>query len=132
MQFRRLRWVSTVLVCLIASAGVFAGSAGAADVGCGSEITANTTLVHNLTCSGDGLLVDNGVTLNLGGHTIQGSGTGTGITVDGPGFGTVVTNGTIRGFSVGMFPDAATVSHMRISVNSSGGVFYFGGCNSLS
>ena len=41
---------------------------------CGSVITASVTLTHNLSCHGNGLLIGaDGVTLNLGGHTVTGA-----------------------------------------------------------
>jgi hypothetical protein len=110
-----------------------AGAARPAEIVCGSEISVNTRLQSDLKCSGNGLSVDAGVTLNLAGHTVQGSGTGTGITVNG-GVGTLVTNGTVSGFGVGMFPDLAQVTRVRITKNASAGVIVpaDGGCLSMA
>ena len=52
-------------------------------VSCGDTISTNTTLDEDLTCDGSGLIVTGGVTLDLGKHTITGTGGGVGITIAG-------------------------------------------------
>lgn len=80
---------------------------------CGTVITGNTTLTHSVgPCEGDGLIIGaNGITLDLGGHTIHGlpqvpqtnlqGGTGAGVLVDDR---TKVTikNGVIKEFDGGV------------------------------
>jgi len=97
------------LVIAVLAAGAQSGAtsarAAAVTVTCGQVISTNITLANDLTCAGDALSVDtDGVTLNLGGHTIQGNGSGTGITLfpanlDPQITGATVTNGTIAGFA---------------------------------
>src|SRR5262249_15295291 len=72
--------------------------------GCGAVITTNTTVTSDLVCAGNAYIVAaSGITINLAGHTIAGTGTGTGITIgDGapPGLDHVtVTNGVVKGFA---------------------------------
>jgi parallel beta helix pectate lyase-like protein len=76
---------------------------GARDhVDCGMTVTTDLTLTQNITgCSGDGLdVVATGVTIDLGGHTIRGTGSGTGAVLSGEGI--TVQNGTIEGFATGV------------------------------
>ncbi|MFI7423127.1 right-handed parallel beta-helix repeat-containing protein [Nonomuraea sp. NPDC049684] len=74
-------------------------------VACGDVLTTNTTLTADLTCPGGALTIgaDN-VDLDLDGHTITGSGTGKGLSVTGR-RGTTVRNGTITGFTYGIYAD---------------------------
>lgn len=79
---------------------------------CGSVITQSTTLTGNMTCPGDGLFVGaSNITLNLNGHTISGPGPNvrptpdniySGVNVNNGRTGVTVTNGTIRGFTIGV------------------------------
>jgi len=98
------------------------GEALANHVQCGDVITQDTTLDSDLTCAGDGLTVIHpGGTLDLAGHAIQGSGSGTGITASG---GTIeVHGGTIRGFDSAINsdgPDALSVHDMLVEHNGGG------------
>ena len=66
--------VGALAVMLFALQG---GQAFAAHVTCGDVITQDTTLDSDLIdCPGDGLVIGaDGVTLDLGGHTVDGTGT---------------------------------------------------------
>jgi parallel beta-helix repeat protein len=90
---------------------------------CGTTILANLTLDHDLTCSGNGLIVGaDGVTIDLNGHTITGSGTGNGILATGRS-GVVITGGTIRNFTIGVQLVASTgvlVKEIRAIANRDG------------
>jgi hypothetical protein len=82
-------------------------SAHAAHVSCGETITADTRLDSDLVdCPGDGLVVAaRGITVDLGGHTVDGAGDGTGVRWDGPPGDrspVVVRNGTVTGFAFGL------------------------------
>ena len=69
---------------------------------CGAVLTTNLKLEEDLVGVGDGLIVGaDGITVDLNGHTIAGSGAGLGITVRGR-RGVVVAGGTIRGFVTGV------------------------------
>jgi parallel beta-helix repeat protein len=73
----------------------------AAPVTCGSSITMNTRLDRDLDCgSGVALQLDGtDIVLNLGGHTISGTGVGIHSTF---GQRSTIRNGTIRGFTLGV------------------------------
>jgi hypothetical protein len=83
-------------------------------VTCGQTLTVDTTLEADLACSGDGLLAG-GVTLNLNGHVIRGSGSGVGV------LGGTVENGTVRGFDTGISLPTG-VKNMTVT-NNRGGIF---------
>lgn len=69
---------------------------------CGTTVLANLTLDHDLTCSGNGLLVGaDGITVNLNGHTITGPGSGVGISVSNR-MGVVIVGGTVKNFLAGV------------------------------
>lgn len=82
----------------------------AAAPACGAVLTASTVLTADLTCpSGDGLVLSgHDVVLDLGGHTLDGAGTGAdGVRVSEGGRGIVVRGGTVRGFADGVVVDRA-------------------------
>jgi parallel beta-helix repeat protein len=106
---------------------------------CGSVITANTTLGHDVSnCPGDGLVIGaDGVTVNLNGHTIGGDGVpnterpDAGIRVEGHA-GVTIAKGSVTGFDLDVLFGAAndgtvtalTVDHSRrgiVFVNHSDG-----------
>lgn len=93
-------------VAVLLSTGALASSAAAAPVGCGSVITANTTLTANVgPCPKEGLVIgaDN-ITLDLGGKTVFGkarTGEGAGVLIEGR-TGVTVKNGTVRFFDAGV------------------------------
>jgi parallel beta-helix repeat protein len=89
----------------VAATLAFAGGAAAAnqDVQCGSVITSNTTLRHDLVdCPGDGIVIGaSNITLNLNGHTVDGTAAGQG--VQSVGFDDVIVkNGRIKDFVNGV------------------------------
>lgn len=102
-------------------------TAGATDgPECGDVVTESVSLTHDLIdCPGDGLVAGaHGITINLGGHTIDGDGAGgAGVRV-GPGFGSVtITNGTITEFSEAVTLDSTTgntVSQLSVADNTRG------------
>lgn len=112
---RRLRTPGRLLlaVMVIALFAVTAAPAYASHVGCGSVITTDTTLDSDVgPCVGDGLVVAaDGVTLDLGGHTVSGAGTGAGVRVARH-TGVEVTGGTIEGFHTGLVLDEADGNHI--------------------
>lgn len=78
----------------------------AAPLGCGAVITANTTLTSDVgPCNQGGLVVrGDGVTLDLGGHTVFGKpriGDGVGVLLDHV-TGSRVTDGTVTSFDAGV------------------------------
>ena len=86
----------------------------ASHVGCGSLITTDTTLDSDIgPCVGDGLIVAaDDISLDLGGHTVSGTGTGAGVRVARH-TGVEVTNGVIDGFHTGLVLDEADGNHVR-------------------
>jgi hypothetical protein len=94
------------LVAAVGAAALIAtASASAAEsdaIGCGTVITESVTLTHDLAgCAGDGLLISaDNVTLDLGGHSLDGTGTEAGILIAGS--HVRVSNGTVRGFEAGV------------------------------
>jgi hypothetical protein len=73
-----------------------AGQALASNVHCGDVITHDTKLDSDLTCPGDGLVIGaDGITLDLGGHTLTGTGQDT-KGVSNPGYdGVTIENGVV-------------------------------------
>jgi parallel beta-helix repeat protein len=75
---------------------------------CGGAVATDLRLEADLTCAGDGLIVDgDGVRINLNGHTITGAGVGLGITVRSH-HDVVVHGGTIQGFVTGIMVATST------------------------
>ena len=75
---------------------------------CGAQITGSIRLDYDLTCAGNALLVNgDGITVDLNGHTLAGSGTGNGITVTGS-HGVTISGGTVKGFLSGIFASSST------------------------
>ena len=95
---------------------------GSTTVNCGDTLTRNTVLTADLHCAGNALVIGaDHVTLDLGGHTISGNGTGTGIALRESGVPvahTVVTNGTLARFATGLSvgPDGATDTAVNMTV----------------
>jgi hypothetical protein len=107
------------LAALVTGA-LFASPAGAQQppLSCGATITTSVRLTADLLeCPGDGLIVGApGIVIDLRGHTVDGVGTGNGIS--GNGFADVtVRNGTVRDFAFGVrMADApgARITNMRV------------------
>lgn len=74
----------------------------ASAVSCATVLTGDVRLEADLICSESALIVGaDGVTIDLNGYQIRGSGTGAGVSATGY-RSLTVTNGTISGFSVGV------------------------------
>jgi parallel beta-helix repeat protein len=109
------RFLSGILLAAVTLALLVMPAAAAGEVQCGEVVTHDITLDHDLTgCAGDGLVVGaHGVTVNLNGHLIEGTGPGNGSDViygdtrDGvdnaAGYrGVTIENGEIRKFDTGV------------------------------
>jgi parallel beta-helix repeat protein len=114
---RRSRWMaggwrrSAFLggLAVFASLALPASSVQADQAGCGQVLTGNITLTNDLVaCAGDGLVIGSGgITVNLNGHVVHGTGLGVG--VRNPGHHNVtVRNGTIRNFDHGVLLQAGS------------------------
>ena len=116
-------------VALLLTFTLLPGDASARNLQCGERVTADVRLDADLRgCPGVGLVIDaDGVTVDLGGHTIDGTGRGTGI-VNGYGGdghrGVLVRNGTVTGFKVGVRGGGRGFELRRLTVtkNATGGV----------
>lgn len=88
-----------------------APAALAAGLACGTTITTNTVLTADVTgCSGVGIIIGaDGITLDLKGHTVSGTGAdpSNGILVAFH-HDVVITNGTVSGFWYGVVADTST------------------------
>jgi hypothetical protein len=102
------RWRRAFVVTFLIGAVLVPGRTAMANDLCNTTITtpgAVVTLLHNHTCpAGTGITIQaDGVTLDLGGFRLGGSGTGdVGINVNTAAEDAVIRNGTIRGFAVGI------------------------------
>jgi parallel beta-helix repeat protein len=120
-SWRRGWWLASLPAV---AAALLVAPAGAADgLSCGSTITVDTTLTHNLHCAAGGLVVaSDGVTLDLAGHTLVGHGAGAGITVAAA--GVTVTNGAVtqfeQGVIVGSAANQATLTRLTVKKNGTG------------
>jgi Right handed beta helix region len=108
---------------------VFPGSASAAHVQCGDTITQDTVLDSDLSCSGDGLTIGAGVTVDFAGHVLQGAGGGEGVMLGYPApsdfNGAEVRNGAIRNFEYGVAadgPHGTLVQRMLLESNAAAGI----------
>ena len=140
-------WVAAALA--VFAAAIFAApasSAPSADPQCGDVLTSDVVLTSNLVCSGDALTIAGfaEVTLDLHGHSISGSGVGTGITISPslnedlsqstPGHVTV-KNGSVRGFQTGIAvvpsfihgDDSVQLDQLSIRANGTGFSGFLGG-----
>ena len=86
-------------------------------VACGQPIDHSLRVANNLLCTGDGLIVtQNNITLDLGGHRIEGDGSDTGIDLFGR-LGVTVRNGVVSNFQSGIslsFADDSTVRDLLV------------------
>ena len=99
----RLGVPSLLVAAAIVVSGIGASTAGAQalTVNCGSVITEDTTLSHNLRNCANGLvLAGSGITLDLHGHRISGLMSGTGLDVTAQ--DVTIKNGVVTGFDVGV------------------------------
>ena len=82
---------------------------------CGASVVSDLKLGNDLNCAGDALLINaDGVTLDLNGHVVTGSGAGNGITVRAR-HDIVIKGGIIASFASGIF--VAQSSNVTISNN---------------
>lgn len=89
------------VTCAAVLAAPSVAAAAPRTVTCGSTVTVDTVLRHDLTCAGEGLVLEPGVTLDLRGHTLRGPGSGVGVLVSSVGE-IEVRNGTLVGWEVGV------------------------------
>jgi parallel beta-helix repeat protein len=114
-------------------------AAQATNATCGQVITASKTLNGDLlNCSRHGLVIGaSGITLNLGGHTIDGVDVAPQSGIVNPGFDNVtITNGSVKDFTYGvdLHSDARNnrVQSLRVSSNQYGVVMTVGKANIIT
>jgi parallel beta-helix repeat protein len=123
-MLKRLMFLGSALAMVFALAS---SPAAATHVGCGDVITQETTLDSDLVnCPGDGVVIGaSGITLDLAGHTIDGTGPGdAGHGVRNAGADNVtVTNGRIQQFQNGVsirLSDANLITGLTLADSGSG------------
>ncbi len=122
--------------------------AGGTDVpcSCGDRVTTDTVLDKVLDpvvstnsadlCPGNGLTVVDGVTLDLDGNKLRGSGVGTGVVIDGD--GVTVTNGSVQGFVRGVRTSGTSpttgseLSKLKVLENTDDGMLVRGDENTFT
>ena len=111
MRTRVVAWTWFVVIALIPA--VASGTDG---VVCGTEVTDDITLTHDLVgCPGDGLVAAaSGITIDLGGHTISGAVGDAGVRIRAFVHDVTIVNGTITGFSDGVRADISTGNHISM------------------
>jgi parallel beta-helix repeat protein len=111
------------VMALIGALGFSAVPASASHVQCGDTITQDTTLDSDLIdCPGDGLVIaSDGVALDLGAHTIDGTRAGEGVDNGGGFDGLRVFDGKVKEFERGVLAaHAAHISVRRLEVTANG------------
>jgi nitrous oxidase accessory protein NosD len=100
-------------LCALLALAAWPATAPAAQLGCGDRVTHDTVLTADVTgCGAAGLVVGaDGVTLDLGGHTVAGNRLGFGVAVAGR-RAVTIRNGTVSGFRVGV--DATDSSDVTV------------------
>jgi parallel beta-helix repeat protein len=119
-------FVLSATASLNSSYSVLQGSTPSSSmISCGQTITQDTTLIKNLHCTGNGIIIGaNGVTLNCAGHSITGNLSfyaGVNLTST---TGTVIENCKVSDFDFGFF--MATGSNATFTGNIVRGNFYDG------
>jgi parallel beta-helix repeat protein len=122
-----LHWTGSAILLTVATVLGAAPATMAADrrpLACGDTITADARLTANLVdCPGDGLVIGaDGVTLDLGGHTVDGDGAGddVGIAVESH-QGVTIANGAVREFTEGVLVvGASEIAIRRLTTSDQG------------
>lgn len=111
---RRVAAVLTALAGVAVAPAAASASEGSA-LACGTVVTASVTLTHDLLgCAGAGLVVGaSGITIDLNGHTVAGTGTGAGIDNEAGHDGVTVLDGTVEGFVFGVHLFATRHGHIE-------------------
>jgi parallel beta-helix repeat protein len=100
-------------------------ASAAEPLGCGSVVTTDVRLTDDLVdCAGSGLVVGaSGVTIDLAGHVIDGSGEGTGVDVSAGHDDVRVVGGTVQEFRFGVHlfeSDGSTLDRLGVDANLRG------------
>jgi parallel beta-helix repeat protein len=122
--WRRKALLGGLAICV--AVALPATSVQADQAGCGEVITRSITLSEDLlSCAGDGLVVGaGGITVDLNGHVVQGTGLGTGIRNSGH-HDVTIRGGAIRNFDSGVLLSGTqrnTVAGISFDQSELGGV----------
>lgn len=122
---RRLALAAPILAGLAVVPSYAAAAAPSSRAGCGATITSDVRLDADLIdCPGNGLVIGaSGITIDLGGHTIDGTGDGFGIENPGGYDDVAIRRGTITGFAIGVVvfdTTAGTVERITATGNLEG------------
>ena len=90
---------------------------GSVPCACGDRVVRDRTLrgadpITRTVCEGDGLVVADEVTLDLGGATLRGLGTGAGVRIEPGATGVAVRRGTVQGFATGVRGESGSGVHL--------------------
>jgi parallel beta-helix repeat protein len=112
------RGLLPVGVAAAAYLAVLAPGAHADQIACGQVVTTSTTITNSLAgCAGDGIVIGaGGITVDLGGNTIQGTGIGVGILNNGHDDVTI-RNGAVLSFDHGVVLNPGTVRNAVTGLN---------------
>ena len=122
-----MKRVATMASIALAATLVPAAGANGTDMRCGATIRTDTKLKDDLVdCPGNGIVIgaDN-LTLDLNGHTVQGSGGGAGIDNGAGHDGVRIEQGTVTGFDAGILLIGASgnrIQNLTISDNAGAGI----------
>jgi parallel beta-helix repeat protein len=121
---------------VLAALSVPVPGARAEHVGCGDVLTADTTLDSELLdCPANGVeILAAGVTLDLGGHTIDGVGRGLGVATGSAASNVTITNGAVREFNdaIKAGPGSGYVVRDVSLSDSHDGLLFFGAADSVA
>jgi len=142
MDHRKTTITLATTAIAVALAALFVGpSARAATMQittCGQLVKTNAVVTQDLDCAGTGILVGaSGITIDLQGHVLKGSGGGTYGVFDISGYDDVmIKNGVVRNFGTGVWAvngaDELTVSNVVAAGNAVNGVVIDGSSASIA
>jgi parallel beta-helix repeat protein len=125
---RAIHVILPLFLVLVFSSVSFAASCGGATAcNCSDTLNESYTMTSDLTgCTGNGLTINIGVTLDCNGNAITGSGSGYGITAGGS---SIVKNCEVSGFERGInlgYTSSATLVNNEVHNNTAYGIYSFG------
>jgi hypothetical protein len=117
-------------------AGSSAKAVGTPITTCAQVVTTDAVLTQDLNCAGTGIPVGaSGITIDLNGHVLKGSGVSDGIAV-GAFSHVTIKNGVVRNFNVGIEAwggsDNVTVSNVVSAANATHGIYVDGDSASIT
>ena len=112
---RRLALAAPIIAGLAAVPSYAGATASSSDASCGATVTSDVRLDADLIdCPGNGLIVGaSGITIDLAGHTIDGTGDGFGIENPGGYDDVAIRRGTITNFAIGVVVFDTTASTLE-------------------